>query len=1415
MVKTYKCLICGKEFDRKSNLEAHLNRKKKCTPKIITETNNIEYLVNDNPVTFIQLGEYIEVHRNTIFKDEVSIISWFKNPWNGKNKLESILRFLLNIQTSLIDSLASYKMCIGSFNEGEIKISKNRRELFFRENGTELCLNDKGSFSDITLIDEENKKLLMISVKDKNKEHITDYDISKIYDIFDEHYKNNGMIACLGLCTRSKDNTLNIVKKSESTSQIYKDRIMNHSTVLLDYNDVAGGVLKFLSIFKNTSIKDILENEKNGIKLKLHQELGVYNTYDIINKGGNKILWGHIPRSGKSYIIAGTIIKDKCSKNICTYMIITTAPNETIEQYINVFNCYQLNDVVTHHLTSKTEKNLKSSIKSNKKNIIVVSKDYLIRGAKSKEIKKLIWLKNLDIDIVFFDESHRGGTTNLAQRMINYYCPTSVQIYITATYSKPANDYHIPKDNWIMWDLEDIRMCKNINTLYTDLYKKHPNIQNIIEENKYDNKYIIDEYKKYPKLEILTWDINKVVKSKIQMKTMDNDYGWSLKGVFLGNWNLKTLEENDDPIFQNPSKVLDVFYHIFGKYDEFEIPNNSYDNFMEQIRSYCTLHNSRHMNDEKNEPMIIMAFLPEMNIKEISDCTTKLLVSKLPSFNKDSGDYIIVNINTKERGNPKLRIEKARSIAKTKGKKGVLVLSGTQCHLGITIDNCDVVLLLNNTESYDRIYQMIYRCMTEGKNKKFGFVIDLNIGRMISKLFVEYGYKLNPDNHPTDTIKYILKGNLIGLNCNSWEKYKDKKLSAIATNIYNIYANNPDAAIKNILDRLNNNTIKLSTENQALLNNLFTEKSKSKSKKKEDDENELKNGITKSKVVKKKSTTEHNDNIEEIKNIKYINIIKHIIPLLCLLSINNDRSLFNEMFDFVRNNDKLYNIFKYQLNTWWKIDFNSDIIDVLISIYQENVTMEIKQNIRLIKELFIKNINNPYSLSKLIDIYFVPVDLEVKENAEVSSPYKLRQEMLDKLSEDFWKNKFNKVLEPCCGKGGFVLDIFERFMNGLAESIQDMEERKKYIINNCLYWCDINPTNTFIVKLLIDPKNIYKLNYYEGDTLQLNINEYWKIKEFNAVIGNPPYQAVTKEGVTKGGGNNLYTKFIYYADSILSHNGYILYINPPTYFSPGRSINKSNMNLRKDVINNYYCHYLNLEECSKHFNVGSKFIYYLIQKNNKINKNIPVICKYKNNIYNSEIDQQLLVNNRYLPYLLTNTSLTILSKIKNNMSKKLNIFNSTVFDKRRPHVLNKEKKESDENYNKRAIKTGYIYPIKATSVQIVYSSKKCKYQDNKKILMSESGYLKPFYDDGILGVGGHCFACLVDNITDGNNIIKLLDSNLYKFYIDTNKWSGFHNREVLKDLPNIINRLDEINNLNIYKFFKLTNEEIQFVETNI
>ena len=82
-----------------------------------------------------------------------------------------------------------------------------------------------------------------------------------------------------------------------------------------------------------------------------------------------------------------------------------------------------------------------------------------------------------------------------------------------------------------------------------------------------------------------------------------------------------------------------------------------------------------------------------------------------------------------------------------------------------------------------------------------------------------------------------------------------------------------------------------------------------------------------------------------------------------------------------------------------------------------------------------------------------------------------------------------KVFDPCSGKGVVLLEIIKKFMLGLKNKIKNPNKRYKFIVEECIYFSDINQENINICKLLIDPFNQYNLNYYIGDTLELNIQE--------------------------------------------------------------------------------------------------------------------------------------------------------------------------------------------------------------------------------------------------------------------------------------------------------------------------------------
>ena len=95
-----------------------------------------------------------------------------------------------------------------------------------------------------------------------------------------------------------------------------------------------------------------------------------------------------------------------------------------------------------------------------------------------------------------------------------------------------------------------------------------------------------------------------------------------------------------------------------------------------------------------------------------------------------------------------------------------------------------------------------------------------------------------------------------------------------------------------------------------------------------------------------------------------------------------------------------------------------------------------------------------------------------------------------------------RVLDPCCGSGNFLIEIIKKILQS-----NKTETQKIAAINN-IYGYDINPLSVFFTKinfLLIikDMSNKIEFNLFTFDSLFQNINNP-NIK-FDLVIGNPPW----------------------------------------------------------------------------------------------------------------------------------------------------------------------------------------------------------------------------------------------------------------------------------------------------------------------
>lgn len=226
--------------------------------------------------------------------------------------------------------------------------------------------------------------------------------------------------------------------------------------------------------------------------------------------------------------------------------------------------------------------------------------------------------------------------------------------------------------------------------------------------------------------------------------------------------------------------------------------------------------------------------------------------------------------------------------------------------------------------------------------------------------------------------------------------------------------------------------------------------------------------------------------------------------------------------------------------------------------------MEIVNNIR---EIY--STNEPTRYRDSIANHFTPTATERRDNAEVSTPVCLVNDMLDKMPVDFWKTP-QKVFEPCCGKGNFVLGIFDKFWNGLAETIPDEIERCRVIMTKCIYFADLTALNVFITTEIMkchiqsycgERVLDYEFNTYTGNTLHIDMKQLWgiPIEEFTC-IGNPPYSTdPSNKSITP-----FYNKFILKYINCR----FLLFVVPSRWFISGKGLDKFRdfMLKRRDIV---------------------------------------------------------------------------------------------------------------------------------------------------------------------------------------------------------------------------------------------------------
>jgi hypothetical protein len=1272
-------------------------------------------------------------------------------------------------------------------------------------------------------------------------------------EIINTEFKKSGLKYKVGFITRDKDFVINHKYLSEQEDYCIVMKQIMQNNLLFDKNDVISSLDNFIDMYKDIKmitlngmkIKKLIEyiDEKiYNVKRKcliqrLHQNLTL-NKF-IQNYDSRYHLVPHVPRSGKSItllLMAKYMMNEKKMKRILLF----TAVPSTITSFINVLDTfYDFNGIDYKKQGDEVPKDWTG--------VYFCSIQYLKISKKTDKNEKINFLKTMKFAALISDEAHIGSSTNKSRTNIinvdtdfdDIQKNISKVVFASGTPGKTKKYYGIRSKNVYEWDYIDNNLMKQQK--YDFMSKRHGSIF----KECLKKKNIDKDYTKYPIQILERYKINNYFVKQINRYNEKNGttYGFDFNSLF----ELVQVVEKDKIKYLPKFKLCetedgkDIMAGILNKL----VNENSMqrkESIMYTIEQLQSRYNSRKSSFEN--PKLFIIYLPTnsqfSNIEPLQKALYTFLIE-----NELWSKYNIEYTNSKSNSlGHKCKdydkfINTIMSNTRKHKKKGCILFLGDQGTTGVTYHDCDVTISLDNGKSLDNEKQKQARAMTDAPGKTIGINIDMNIQRCFSMVVDKCNTfrKITKENmNNTEIMKYMYLNKLFVFDSSKIANFGSCHESVIIDH----YKKIANEISQNLDDDIYLEDLECEDMlNEFILENDFT-KSYLDSRVKEEKEytqkeiDELYNGLNEDMptpetekilaiIEEKKGQKEKIEEVveEEITLLvnKTLEVMKTwLMPFIIIMSIKNKYSNVALMLDDIEIMSKIINVMNEK-----KIEFELTkdnivlIKEAMKSIIESN--SDIVNNIREIYE----NVE-PRQYRKMIEKHFIPTMEEKKQNAEVPTPVKLVDEMLDKIPSEFWM-KQQKVFEPCCGKGNFVLGIFYKLYDGLVELYPNEYERCKVIIEECLYYADISTLNVFITTEILkcevqsrcgeEDFNDWKFNTYVGDTLKLDIQDKWNNTGFDAVIGNPPYEAQKATG-----DNKLYLEFISYSLKSLYKNALLLLLVPTNIknYITNQDKNRSYINNFMEIM------YLSLNTSNKYFpNISTYFSYFLIKKN------IVKSCKTKTAFMRGKkIENSFITINEKdeLPLTLSTKDINLINKVSNLIKKQWDTLDikKALYKKhnklctqriRKTHIKNGDIKEKyDEIYKYKIIdkiNKGHNFPG-----IYYYNNYKMIDYGKPKIIMCSGGYLMPSLDkDGIYNISDNMLYMLINNISEYEGLTILINSRLIKYLNKVTMTDNIHGRDlVIKNIKNIT-----LNNIkcegDIYSQLNITNDELELIKNTI
>lgn len=1117
-----------------------------------------------------------------------------------------------------------YELQTGNFEDKRkpLKPLKSCKEIF------EGSFHTGGDKCDIPLKDTDGN-IHPISVKTGEQGSIpADTDCTFLRDRLKDEYNQPNTLPIL-ICDDKKkiENTLGEAKGYKlGKDKEYHTEMINNDKIK-DIYDIKRWISIFHKKYKGLSYdefiekidSDILNNPKQYLQIRLHQEITQRKIMRLITGGRKRFVIAHKPRSGKTYLIL-YLLNLLIKQGTISRVLIWTSVKDTIKQFTSIIDGHYDFNELNYEVIEKSK-----TLSEDFKGIAFTTSQYL-KCDKNGLKKEFLEMNHFDCIVV--DESHWGSSTTktisgIIHTIMQDY-KSQLVFYLSATPRKTISKYRISHNCIFKWDIIDEGVMKNIeddkSIHYPGMVDKYGQDFN----NVYNDKSFSKDYSHCP-IPIL---IQPSKKSLVGLKRLIDDYnienntqlGISFKSLFALDVEIEgriKVCKDEFQLAKTPKGIKVLIYFLKMIYDEDSQDLSIIDNI------YMTQKEHKSRRSTNKIPKGCLLFTSDMGNIDVFQKAFIKFIKEHELCEDCHVDYC----NCKKSNKISEAYENALITCKEKNKEILLFLLNQQGGLGITYPKCDSVIMLDGSNNAEQYYQRIMRCMTESKSneepKKCGIIVDFNWKRQlmwINDLCKQVQIEGITHKTKQDILINLVEHNIFKINPRKHGKFGWDKQDISE------YMNFISEQIQNETDEdliwsgwSCPNTLDIRKLDKCFT---FTNEIPEQLQGQGQDIPEGSKEVTTISIEnegKPDTISDDNELYEDIFTDNYINntelFIKDRLSWVFILALSKDKENCKSFKDVIDSHIWSHPIKYNIMNSDIKDKYDNIILGILYIMNLPDTKSRIYELINMYDNTPLDSLRDKIDKTNKNKV----TEEERLKNAEVHTCDELSENMLDLIPAHIWKTP-HKVADLSCGKGNIIRGVFKRFYDGLIDYEPDEINRCKLIISKCIYISDIVPDNVWLTKILLclecrlgsgQPyfdtdgdighgdhtlKAYYELlenNSNIGDSLKLNIKDRWGIDGFDAIIENPPYNLKNENGKTKKGKNKLYTYFMEKDLSRLVVDGYLVYVTPSGWIT-------GLMDIYDEIIDKYNLTYINFDKVKEKYfpNIGEKICYYSICNNN-------------------------------------------------------------------------------------------------------------------------------------------------------------------------------------------------------------------------